>query len=152
MICDEVENEKCRRLTFTKCLASFPRMASDYRNPTGKNDELVLEVLHAISDPAALLHTVDLLHAYPNLDDISAARQLHYLEELWAHPLLGEGSPMNLVLLQQLAPVWEPVRDHILRNIRDKDRPDPKAAELLARMDAAFAHARHQLGLQPAAK
>lgn len=128
------------------------RMASDYRNPTGKNDELVLEVLHAISDPAALLHTVDLLHAYPNLDDISAARQLHYLEELWAHPLLGEGRPMNPVLLQQLAPVWEPVRDHVLRNIRDKDRPAPKAAELLARMDAAFAHAHHQLGLQPAAK
>lgn len=127
-------------------------VAGDYRDPAGKNDELVLEVLRAISDPAALLHTVGLLHAYPNLDDISAARQLHYLEELWAHPLLGEGRPMNPVLLQQLAPVWEPVRDHVLRNIRDKDRPDPKAAELLARMDAAFAQARHQLGLQPAAK
>lgn len=127
-------------------------VTNDYRDPAGNNDELVLQVLRAISDPAALLHTVDLLHAYPNLDDIPAARQLFYLEELWAHPLLGEGRPMNLVLLQQLAPVWEPVRDHILRNIRDKDRPDPKAAELLARMAAAFAQARHQLSLQPAAK
>lgn len=127
-------------------------VAGGYRDPAGKNDELVQEVLRAISDSAALLHTVDLLDAFPNLDDIPAARQLYYLEELWAHPLLGEGSPMNLVLLQQLAPVWAPVRDHILRNIRNKDRPDPKAAELLARMDAAFAHARHQLGLQPAAK
>lgn len=127
-------------------------VTNDYRDPAGKNDDLVLEVLRSISDPAALLHTVDLLDTYPNLDDISAARQLYYLEALWAHPLLGEGRPMNLVLLQQLAPVWEPVRDHILRNIRDKDRPDPKAAELLARMDSAFAHARHQLTLQPAAK
>lgn len=127
-------------------------VAGDYRDPAGKNDELVLEVLRAISDPDALLHTVDLLDAYPNIDDISATRQLLYLEELWAHPLLGEGRPMNPVLLQQLAPVWEPVRGHILRNIRDKDRPDPKAAGLLARMDAAFAQARQQLTLQSSAK
>ncbi|OYW73030.1 MAG: hypothetical protein B7Z37_23175 [Verrucomicrobia bacterium 12-59-8] len=130
----------------------FICVAGNYRDPAGENDELVLEVLRAISDPAALLHTVDLLHAYPNLDDIPAARQLYYLEELWAHPLLGEGRPMNLVLLQQLAPVWEPVRDHILRNIRDKAQPDPKATALLSRMDTAFHEAGSNLSLQPAVK
>lgn len=127
-------------------------LAGDYRDPLGKNDDLVLEVLRAITDPAALLHTTELLREYPNLDDITAMRQLYYVEALWTHPLLGEGRPMNLVLLQQLAPVWEPVRDHILRNTRDKDRPDPKAAGLLQRMDAAYGKARQQLALQPAVK
>lgn len=127
-------------------------VAGDYRDPLGKNDDLVLEVLRAITDPAALLHTTELLREYPNLDDITATRQLYYVEALWTHPLLGEGRPMNLVLLQQLAPVWEPVRDHILRNTRDKDRPDPKVAGLLQRMDAAYGKARQQLALQPAVK
>jgi len=130
----------------------FIYVAGDYRDPAGKNDELVLEVLRAISDPATLLHTVELLNGNPNLDDISAVRQLFYLEELWAHPLLGEGRPMNLVLLQQLAPVWQPVRDHILRNLRDKDRPGQETAALLGRIDAAFARAIQQLFPQPAVK
>lgn len=125
------------------------RIAGDYRDPAGESDEQVLQIFHAITDPATLQQTAELLDTYPNLDDIPAARQLLYLGELWAHPLLGEGRPMNPVLLQQLSPVWQPLRDHILRNIRDKDRPDPKAAELLGRIDAAFGRAIQQLSTHP---
>ena len=128
------------------------RIAGDYRNPAGENDEPVLRIFLAITDPATLQQTAELLDTYPNLDDIPAARQLFYLTELWAHPLLGEGSPMNPVLLQQLAPVWQPVRDHILRNVGDKDRPDQDAAALLARIDAAFARVRLLLSTQPAVR
>ena len=127
-------------------------VAGDYRDPGGEHDEKVIEVLRAISDPYTLCHTVELLGDHPNLDDIPAARQLFYLEELWTHPLLGEGKPMNLILLQELAPVWEPVRDHILRNIRDKDQPSQTAAMLLGRMDATYREAGKRLSLQPAVK
>jgi hypothetical protein len=127
-------------------------VAGDYRDPGGEHDELVIEVLRAISDPYTLCHTVELLGEYPNLDNITAARQLFYLEELWTHPLLGEGKPMNLILLQTLAPVWEPVRDHILRNIRDKDQPSQTAVGLLGRMDAAYREAGKRLSLLPAVK
>lgn len=128
------------------------RLASDYHDPAGQNDERVLQIFLAITDPATLHQTAELLDTCPNLDDIPAARQLFYLTELWSHPLLGEGRPMNPVLLQVLAPVWEPVRDHILRNLRDKDRPGQETAALLGRIDAAFARAIQQLSPQPAVK
>lgn len=125
--------------------------ASDYRDPAGQHDEQVLEVFRAINDPATLVYTVELLREYPNLDDISAARQLYYLEELWTHPLLGEGRPMNPVLLQQLGPIWEPMRDHILRNTKEKHAKE-QSTQLLPRIDAAFAKTRKALASAPAGK
>jgi hypothetical protein len=44
------------------------------------------------------------------------------------------------------------VRDHILRNIRDKDQPSQTAVGLLGRMDAAYREAGKRLSLLPAVK
>ena len=71
------------------------------------------------------------------------------MEALWAHPLLGEYRSLNLVLLKELASVWEQVSDHILRNIKKENDKMQAALPLINRIDEAFTQARKQLGAQP---
>ena len=111
------------------------------------HEEHLYLVLGQITDPDVLTQALEFV--LENLDDLRAARQLTALEELWVHPLLGADKPLNLLLLQQLGTVWEPVRDHLLRNIKPKQRKE-EAAGLMTRIDAAFAQARQQLAPQPA--
>lgn len=113
----------------------------------GGDDPLMYEMLKLIRDPGLLSEALP--WALESLDDRPAARQLAALQALWAHPLLGEYKPMNLVLLKELAPVWESVRDHILHNIPNEN-DKMQASLLLNRINEAFAQARKQLGAQPA--
>jgi hypothetical protein len=110
------------------------------------HEEYLYEMLAQITDPAVLKQALE--SVLERLDDLPAERQLTALEELWAHPLLGAGKPMNLLLLQELSPAWAPVRAHILRNIRYENRRK-ETTDLLSHIDEAFVQVRSQLAPPP---
>jgi len=122
-------------------------LVSDRDHQGDAPEEYLYVLLALINDPEVLTHALQL--TLENLDDLPTSRQLTALEELWGHPLLGAGKPMNLILLQELAPFWESVRDHILRNLKDKALKERTMA-LLTHIDTALTQARQQLGEEPA--
>lgn len=122
-------------------------LASDLHEHGDAHEEYLHLVLAQITAPDVL--TQSLQFVLEKMDDLPTSRQISLLEALWAHPQLGAGKPLNLILLQQLGPVWEPVRDHILRNLKGRGRME-EATALLTQTDTAFTTARQQLSAPPA--
>jgi hypothetical protein len=127
------------------------KLAAARRETSDFVDLCYLSMLQHIDDASLLM--IELKTLAETLDDekLPSPRLLATVERLWRyHPLLGEGMPMNLQLLEQLAPRLKSLKLRILAPM--KAGPDKEQASDLLDYIAQFIQiAREKFTLQPAA-
>jgi hypothetical protein len=126
----------------------FNDLAPHLDDVAGRYDALVYELLRQIGEPTALQSALHLTLENLKIADITAERQMTALDAFWSNGLLGENKPMNLLLLKELNPVWEPVKAHLLSHANETS-DQQSAVYDVNRIDAAYAEARQQLAPQP---
>jgi hypothetical protein len=126
------------------------KLAAARRETSDFVDFRYLRMVQHIEDVGLLM--IELKTLGETLDDekLPSSRLLATVETLWRdHPLLGEGSPMNLQLLEQLAPRLKSLKLRILGPMTEG--PDKEhAADLLDYIAQFIQMAREKFTLQPA--